>query len=197
MKKSVLIVLLVAFLAIAVGVSGCLDSGDNGTDNNTSNNTNNSTNNTNNSTPAPSFNGSIVTISTLPSGYELLAVKNVTADKENIDGIKDALNGFSGYYAKNSSNVYLSAFQTDSNKSAEGYVESMIQAHKDKYPQSSNVTTVTINGHNATLFTENTTAGGSTVERYTLAWANGENLIVVNGPATKGEITTIAEASKL
>ncbi|MDL2261010.1 DUF4367 domain-containing protein [Methanimicrococcus sp. OttesenSCG-928-J09] len=188
MKKSILIVLLVAFLAIAVGVSGCLNSGD---DNSTDNNT------TNNSTPAPSFNGSIVTIDPVPAGYELLAVKNVTADSENIDGINDALIGFVGYYAKGSSNVYLSVFQTESNKSAEGYVQSMIDAHKEKYPQSNNVTTVTINGHDATLITETTTAGGSTVERYTLAWANGSNLVVLNGPATYGEIKTIAEASKL
>lgn len=184
MKKSILIVLLVAFLAVAVGVSGCLNSGD---DNSTDNN----------STPAPSFDSGIVTIDPVPAGYELLAVKNVTADAENIDGITDALVGFVGYYAKGSSNVYLSVFQTESNKSAEGYVQSMIDAHKEKYPQSNNVTTVTINGHNATLITETTTAGGSTVERYTLAWANGSNLVVLNGPATYGEIKTIAEASKL
>ncbi|WNY28876.1 hypothetical protein MmiEs2_10890 [Methanimicrococcus stummii] len=226
MKKSILIVLLVALLAVAVGVSGCLGGDDNtpdnnstngstnGTDNssngsntngsntngtdNSSNGTNtNGTNNSSNVTPELAFNNSSVIVSSLPSGYELLAVRNVTADNENIDGINDALNGFSGYYSVNSTNVYLSAFQTKNDSAAKGYVQAMIDANKAKYPESSNVTTITIHDHDATLITTPTTAGGSTIERYTLAWANGDKLVVVNGPATLDEIKTIAEASDL
>lgn len=215
MKKSILIVLLIALLAVAVGVSGCLGGDDannttNNTTNNTSNNstnnstnntsnnsTNNTTNNTTNATPNATFNNSTVTITSLPSGYELLAVKNVTADKENIDGVTDALNGYSGSYAVNNTNVYLSAFQAANNSSAQGYVQSMIDAHNAKYPNSSNVTNVTVNSHNATLITTNVMSGGTTVERYTLAWASGDKLVVVNGPGTYDQIKTIADASKL
>lgn len=196
MKKSILIVLLIALLAVAVGVSGCLG-GDDDVNNTTNNSTNNSTNNTTNATPNATFNNSTVTIESLPSGYELLAVKEVTADTENIDGVNDALNGFSASYAAGSSNVYLSAFQTENNSSAQAYVQSMIDAHNAKYPNSGNVTTVTVHDHNATLITTNVTSGGSTVERYTLAWASGDKLVVVNGPATYDQIKAIAEASDL
>lgn len=184
MKKSILLVLLVAFLAVAVGVSGCLDNGD---DNTTDNN----------STPNATFDKSIVTIDPVPTGFELLAVKDVTADKENIDGITDALDGFVGSYSYENTNVYLYAFQTKNNSSAKAYVQTMIDAHKEQYPSSNNVTTVQINGHDATLITKMTTSGGTSVERYTLTWAAGDKLIIVNGPAAYAQIKTIAEASKL
>lgn len=183
MKKNILLVLLIAFLAVAVGVSGCLDDG-------------NGNNSSNNSTPNATFDGSLVTIDPVPSGYELLAVQNVTADQENIDGITDALIGFSGYYAADNSNIYLSAYQTANNSSAKGYVQAMIDGHKNKYPNSSNVTTVQINGHDATLITS-VTQGSAGAERYDLVWANGDKLVIVNGPATYAQIKTIAEASKL
>ncbi|MDV0444749.1 hypothetical protein MmiAt1_02860 [Methanimicrococcus sp. At1] len=191
MKKSILIVLLVALLAVAVGVSGCLG-GDDTPTNNSSNNSNNS-----NITTNATFDGSIVTVDPVPAGYELLAVKNVTADNENIDGIKDALAGFSGYYARNSSNIYLNVFQTENNSSAKAYVQAMIDANKEKYPQTSNVTTTKVNGHDATLITTTVTSGGSDAERYVLAWTNGSYLVVVNGPAAFDELKTIADASKL
>lgn len=195
MKKSILLVLLIAFLAVAVGVSGCLDN-DNG-NNTTNNSTNNTTNNsTNNSTPSATFDGTLVTVDPVPSGFELLAVKNVTADQENINGITDALNGFSGYYAVNNSNVYLSAYQTENNSTAKAYVQTMIDAHKEKYPGTNNVTTVQINGHDATLFTT-VSQDSTSSEKYVLTWAAGDKLIIVNGPATYDQIKTIAEASKL
>ncbi|WNY24391.1 hypothetical protein MmiHf6_17220 [Methanimicrococcus hongohii] len=223
--KKILIVLLVALLAVAVGVSGCLggddDTPDNNTSNNSSNNSNNSSNNTNgtnnssnntngtnnsttdnstnnsstNATPEISFNNSTVTVSV--SGYELLAIRTVTADEQNIDGVTDALNGLSGYYSVNSTNVYLSAYQTANNSSAEGYVQSMIDANKEKYPTTYNITNTTINGNDATVITTTSTSGGTTVERYVVTWASGDKLVVVDGPATLSEIKTIAEASDL
>lgn len=195
MKKSILIVLLIALLAVAVGVSGCLGGDD---DNNTTNNssTNNSSNNSTNATPNATFDNSSVIIESLPSGYELLAVQAVTADTENIDGIDDALNGYAASYAVDASNVYLRVFQTESNASAAGYVQAMIDADKEKNPTSSNVTTVTVNGHDATLITT-IGSGSAATERYVLAWASGDKLVVVNGPATYDEVKTIADASGL
>ncbi|MDR2943600.1 MAG: hypothetical protein LBU81_00665 [Methanosarcinales archaeon] len=168
--------------------------------NNTSNGTDNVTNGTNNTsnvTPAASFNNSTVTVKSLPSGFELLALRSVTADKENLDGVTDALNGYSGYYGVNSTNVYLLAFQTADNTSAQGYVQSMIDAHKTQYPNSGNVSNVTVNGHSASMLLKPVTSGGTTVERCTIAWASGDKLVVVNGPGTREQVEILANASGL
>ena len=193
MKKSILLVLLVAVLAVAVGVSGCLDNDGNKTNTTPGNNTSNNT--TNNIT----FDENIVKANPVPTGFTLEAVKNVTADSENIGGVTDALVGYSATYMYNNSSVdcvYLSAFQCNSSTDAAGYVQKMIDAHNAKYPESKNVTTVTVNGHNATLLTT-VASGSSGGERYELAWSNGEYLIVINGPAAYNLILAIADASGL
>jgi hypothetical protein len=196
MKKSILIVLLVAFLAVAVGVSGCLDNNDPA--NNSTNNT--PGNNTSNNTTNVTFDENIVKVSPVPTGFELLAVKsNVTADTERIDGLTDALVGYSATYQYNNSSlngVYLFAFQCNNSTDAAGYVQKMIDAHNTKYPNSSNVTTVQVNNHNATLLTTNTQSPSGNAS-YELAWASNEYLVVVNGPAAYNLISAIADASKL
>jgi len=194
MKKSTLLVLLIAFLAVAVGVSGCLDNdGNNSTNNSTSNNT------SNNTTSITSFDEKVVQLNPIPTGFELLFAKPVTADAENIGGITDALAGYSAAYMYNNSSadgVYLSVFKCDNNTAAAGYVQSMIDAHNAKYPNSSNVTTVKVNGHDATLITRNVQGVGGN-ESYELAWNNNEYLVVVNGPAAYNLMLAIADASNL
>ena len=185
MKKSILLILLVAFLTVAVGISGCLDSG-----NNSTNNTTNGTNET------PVFDENIVQVNPLPAGFEILAVSNVTTNAE-IDGITDEVAGYSASFMhNNSTNVYLSAFQCTDSNAAAGYVQQMVNAHNLEHPNSNNVTTVTVNGHNATLLTT-VTGGSGGGERYELAWNNGDILVVVNGPASYNLILAIAEASGL
>ena len=185
MKKSTLLILLVAFLTVAVGISGCLDSGNNSTDNTT-----------NGSNETPAFDENLVQVNPLPAGFELLAVSNVTTDAE-IDGITDEVAGYSASFMyNNSTNVYLSAFQCADSNAAAGYVQQMVNAYNLKHPNSSNVTTVTVNGHNATLLTT-VTLGSNSSERYELAWNNGNILVVVNGPASYNLILSMAEASGL
>jgi len=187
MKKSILIVLLLVLLAAAVGVSGCLGGDDpaiNGP---------NGPNGSANATPDATFNGSVVTVSV--PGFELLAIQEVTADERNILGVNDALHGFvASYLTPTNTNVHFSAYQTEDNASARAYVQSMINAHR---AANNTVTNVTINGNNATVFTTTTFIGGTTVERFTLAWASDDKLVIVFGPATWADIRTIAEASDL
>ena len=189
MKKSILLLLLVAFLAVAVGVSGCLDDDkDNSTDNNTSNHTTNIT-----------FDENIVKVNPIPTGFELLFSKPVTADAEGIGGVTDALAGYTAAYMYNNSSldgVYLYVFECDNSTAAAGYVQSMIDAHKARYPESNNVTTVKVNGHNATLITRNVQSAGGN-ESYEYAWNNGQYLVVINGPASSNLMLSIAEASGL
>ena len=185
MKKNILLVLLVAFLAITVGISGCLN-----------NDNNNSTDNT---TPDyntnVTFSESIVQVNPIPTGFELLVVRNATAD--TIGGITDEIPGYNGAYQYNNSptdGVYLYAFQAANNTAAAGLVQKMIDAHKEAYPVTQNVTSVKINGHDATLLTK---TGSTGAESYELAWTNGDILVVVNGPAGYDLMKIIAEASKL
>ena len=193
MKKSILLVLLVAFLAVAVGVSGCLDNdGNNTTENNTSNNTSNNTTNL-------TFDENIVTIDPTPAGFELLAVRPVTADSENIAGLTDALAGYYAPYMYNNSSsdsVYLYAFECDDSTAAAGYVQKIIDAHNARYLNNSNVTTVKVNGHDATLLTR-VIQGSGGGESYMLAWNNNDVLVVVSGPAAYNLMLSIAEASGL
>jgi len=193
MKKSILLILLVAFLAVAVGVSGCLDNdGNNTTENNTSNNTSNNTTNI-------TFDEGIVKVNPIPTGFELLVVRPVTANSESIDGLTDALAGYYAAYMYNNSStdsVYLYAFECDDSTAAAGYVQKIIDAHKTRYPESNNVTTVKVNGHDATLLTR-VVQGSGGGESYTLAWNNNDVLVVVNGPAAYNLMLSIAEASDL
>jgi hypothetical protein len=179
MKKSILLVLLVAFLATAVCISGCLG------------------NDTPNTPETPTeFGAHLVTINPVPAGFELLAVRDVTADEE-IKAISEALSGHYAAYMYNDSaanGVYLYAFQANNSSSAAGFVQAMIDAHKAAYPNTHNVTTVKINGHDVTLLTVVGSTGG---EKYELAWTNGDILVVVNGPADYELMKQIAEASKL
>ncbi|MCL2862819.1 MAG: hypothetical protein FWE54_01790 [Methanimicrococcus sp.] len=193
MKKSIIFVLLIATIAVLVGVSGCLDGGGNAT--------NNTTNNTPPviPSPPPEFDSNIVQIEPVPVNFELLAVKEVTANDEGIGGLTDPVEGFSATYMYNNSptsTVYLYAFECESEEAALGYVLSMIDAHIDRYPGTYNVTQMKINGHDATLLTS-TTQGSSGGERYELAWNNEHILVVVNGPAARNLIEAIATASNI
>ena len=178
MKKSILLVLLVAFLATAVCISGCLG------------------NDTPDTPETPTeFGANLVTIDPVPAGFELLAVRDTTADK--IGGITDELPGHNAAYLYNGSpnnGVYLNAFQCANSTAAAGYVQQMIDAHKAAYPNTQNVTTVKINNHDVTLLT---VIGSTGDEKYELAWTNSDILVVVNGPAGYDYMKQIAEASKL
>ena len=181
MKKSILLVLLVAFLATAVCISGCLG------------------NDTPDTPETPTeFGANLVTIDPVPAGFELLAVRNVTADAE-IKAISEKLAGHFAAYMYNDSaadGVYLYAFQANNSSAATGFVQAMIDAHNAAYPGTGNVTTVKINGHDATLLTSMTQGSGGG-EKNELVWATQDILVVVNGPADYEQIKAIATASKL
>lgn len=211
MKKTLFILVIIVAAAL-VGVSGCLNSGDNATDNNTSNNTteppSNETNETNNSsnqtnaTVITNFSASVVTVNPLPEGFNHLATRSVNANGEKI-GVSDPIIGYRNMLTYDNSNVYLSVFKCSTNKTADDYIQEMTASHISKYGSDSNISTIQINGHNATRF-EATVQDTPSEGRYILVWTNWSGdvyedsyLVVVYGPVNYSVIEELAQASNL
>lgn len=205
MKKRILFLLLLTAVLI-VGLSGCLNNSD-------SNESDNNPVPENNTTPQPenpsgpasqieTFNGSIVTIDPLPSGFTHLATRSVTTTQTRI-GISDTLIGYRNMMTYDDSNVYFAVYKCSGSKNAEEYVSEMISSHAAKYGSDSSVSTVTINGHSATLL-EATVQETPQDGRYTLVWSDWTGdvyddsyLIVVNGQVNYSVLKELAEASNL
>ncbi|MDL2261007.1 hypothetical protein LJC08_02045 [Methanimicrococcus sp. OttesenSCG-928-J09] len=207
MKKSFLF-LIILVAAVLVGVSGCLGGDDADSDNNSTiiseppvSETNNSSNQSN-ATIITTFNGSVVTVSPLPNGFTHLATRSVNANSEKI-GISDPIIGYRNMLTYDNSNVYLSVFKCSGNKTADDYIQEMIASHAAKYGGDSTISTVQINGHDATRF-EATVQETPQEGRYMLAWTNWTGdvyddsyLVVVYGQTNYSVIKELAEASNL
>ncbi len=204
MKKFIQILTLLLVVFIAVGVSGCLggDDADNSTNNSTDNNTSN--NSTNNSTGVDddslNYSTNIVTVRDLPEGYEFLSTQMVKSNGEGI-GITDVLSGYRGYYkfandTVSNATVYFYCFKTNASENASGYYQNMNDSYTDKYGDVSNVSTITLNGHNATKF-ETTDDSGQIM----IAWTRGNLIFVVKenvpGQVDYETLRALAVASEL
>ncbi len=208
--KKVFFISIIVIAALLVGVSGCLNSGDDATDNNSSNiteppsNETNETNNSNqtNATIITNFSASVVTVTPLPDGFTHLATRSVNANGEKI-GVSDPIIGYRNMLTYDNSNVYLSVFKCSTNKTAGDYISEMETSHVSKYGNDSNISTVQINGHDATWF-ETTVQDTPSEGRYILAWSNWSGdeyddsyLVVVYGQVNYSVIKELAEASNL
>ncbi|MDV0444746.1 hypothetical protein MmiAt1_02820 [Methanimicrococcus sp. At1] len=210
MKKSILLILIL-LTAVLVGVSGCLggDDNTNGTDNGTNETvsepvpTEPAENNTqSNATIITEFNGSVVTVNPLPAGFTHLATRSVIANTQGL-GISDALIGYRNMLTYNDSNVYFSVYKCNGSKTADEYIQEMISSHASKYGGDSQVSTVSINGHGATLL-EATVQDTPQEGRYILVWSNWSGdvyddsyLVIANGQVNYSVLKELAEASDL
>lgn len=210
MKKRLLFVLIV-MAAAAVCVSGCLGNdgripsgGTSDTSNNTSNNTSggssNSPDNDSNSTPTvPPFDANLSLVDPIPAGFTFLSTTTVKSHGQHI-GVTDVLFGYQGiyHYGENNTPVYLTYYDTalsDTSKSAADYVQMMKDSHIKQYGNDSKITTVQINGHNATLL-EVTTEEPPQFGRYILTWTIGDALFVtVTGTVDYTVLETLATAT--
>ncbi|MBZ3935864.1 hypothetical protein LJX78_00090 [Methanimicrococcus blatticola] len=178
MKKIIQILTLLLVIFIAVGVSGCLggDDADNSTGNNPSNNS------TGIDDDDLNYSTNIVTVRDLPTGFEFLSTQMVKSHGEGI-GMTDILSGYRGYYkftndSVSNATVYFYCFKTNSTEDAAKYSRQMKDSYIENYGDSGTVSTVKLNGHDATKFTT-TAENGSDM----IVWTRS-NLIFV----TKGQV---------
>ena len=138
------------------------------------------------------FDESIVTVDPAPEGFTFLAAQQVTAN-EDVLGVTDEVQGLAGYYSYDGLNVYLSGYVCTNAGAAVDYISQMKQ---EVERLQGDVSTVTINDHNATLLKLTTTAGN---EKFILVWNVDNLLIVVDAPERQpyDAIKTLAEASGL
>ncbi|MDR0767596.1 MAG: hypothetical protein LBE57_04045 [Methanosarcinales archaeon] len=212
MKKSFLI-LIILLTAALVGVSGCLGSDDAGsnTTNNTTNNTteppageaDNSSNDSNQSnvTIIRTFSAAVVSVNPLPEGFTHIATRSAVSNTQGL-GISEAYNGFRNMLTYDNANVFLSVYRCTA-KTADEVIQDMIASHASRYGNDSRVSTVMINGHEATLL-EATVLDTPQEGRYILVWSNWTGdpfddsfLVVVNGQVNYSVIKALAEASNL
>lgn len=199
MKKIIQILISLLVVFIAVGVSGCLGGGDD--DNSTNNSTDNNTSNISDGIEDDlSYNTNIVTVRDLPEGYEFLSTQTVKSHGEDI-GITDVLSGYRGYYkfandTVSNATVYFYCFKTNTSENASGYYQNMNNSYTDKYGDASNVSTITLNGHEATKF-ETTDESGPDM----IAWTRGNLIFVVKenvpGQVDYETLRALAVASEL
>lgn len=207
MKKSILVILLV-LIATAAAVSGCLGGDDGDADigdagnNTTEPPSDDSGNSSDPATVITSFNAGVVTVNPLPDGFTHLATRSVVANTRGI-GISDALIGYRNMMTYDNANVYLSAYKCSLVETANDTIREMVSSHAAKYGNDSSVSTVRINGHDATLL-EATVHDTPPEGRYILVWSNWSGdefddsyLVVINGQVNYSVIQTLAEASDL
>lgn len=204
--KNIIFLLLLFVTLSSVAFSGCLDGG--GEDQNITDSTGNisapTQNNSSdsNATVIAEFNASIVTVNPLPSGFTHLATRSVVANTQGI-GVSNAFIGYRNMLTYEDSNVYLSVYRCSPSKSASDCISEMTVWHKERYGNDSQVSTVSVNGHNATLL-EATVNETPQTGRYLLVWSNWSGdmyedsyLVVVNGQVNYSVLQTLAEASNL
>lgn len=214
MKKNILILFL-----LAVGVSGCLGGDDevNNTTNNTSNNTSNGSNNSsdnssnnssdtssgnnssNGSNLIPSFDANLTMVDPVPEKFSFLTTASVRSHGQHI-GITDALFGYQGIYQydENETSFFLTYYDVsiaNTTKTAEDYIQMMKDSHAKQYGNDSKISTVQINGHDATLF-EATTDEVPQYGRYMIAWTIGNSMFVtVTGVVDEPVLKSLATAT--
>lgn len=210
MKKSFLFLIILVFV-FSVAVSGCLGGNDdvNNTTDNSTNESNNSSNNSsddtnpgdssNESKPVPVFDANLTFVDPLPEGFTFLSTATVKSHGQHI-GITDALFGYQGiyHYGENETPVFLTYYETamtDTAKTPDSYIQMMNDSHKKQYGSDSNITTVQINGHDATLLTAETNEVPQ-YGRHILAWPLGDTILVtVTGNVEYPVIESLATAT--
>ena len=160
------------------------------------------------STPPPTseaviiteFSGSVATLNPLPDGFRHLATRSGNAHSNNVR-ISDPLIGYRGTYVFDDSNLYFSVYKYNFSKSGQDYVQELISSHASRLGNDSNMSTVQVNGHDATLLTAMTQEAPYD-GRYVLVWTNWSGdeyddsyLVIFNGSVNYSALMTAADTS--
>ncbi|MCL2550025.1 MAG: hypothetical protein FWE78_03710 [Methanimicrococcus sp.] len=217
-----LIWLLLVITAVFVCAAGCLgndgadssesvsnggssnDSSSNNASNDSSSNgtSDGSYNNSNNTSPpapvVPPFNSNLSLVDSVPDGFIFLSTATVKSHGQHI-GVTDALLGYQGiyHYGENKTPVFLTYYDTalaGTSKEPAGYIQMMKESHVKQYGGNSKITTVYVNGHEATLL-EATTETPPQYGRCILTWELGSMFVTVTGAVDYPALESLATAT--
>ncbi|MGD9779297.1 hypothetical protein [Methanomethylovorans sp.] len=168
MKKQLSLVLI--FVVLFMGFSGCVFKG----------------NDNNNSSDGPAVPvesvSELVALKNIPSGFEYLGNKSITADGVNKDYAKaeNVVEASEGIYKSTTLDYYV----TGINFSDEASAESFVTSYKSTFQMLKNNETlkqVEFNGHEATRALSYSTVGGKQVPRYKYFWNNENFVFIIEG----------------
>jgi len=213
-QKGKLIWLLIVITAVFICAAGCLgndsaNNSDNTSNDSSSNNTSNDTlndspsnNTSNNSSPpafvVPPFDANLSLVDPIPNGFTFLSTATVKSHGQHI-GVTDALFGYQGiyHYGENKTPVFLTYYDTaiaGTSKTPADYIQMMKESHIKQYGGDSKITTVYVNGHEATLL-EATTGTTPQYGRYILTWELGGMFVTVTGVVDSSVLESLAAAT--
>ena len=199
MKKKILLILSIVIVLAAVGISGCLNNGDN---DDPANNT--TTENKSSDIPAeellqkkaPPFDTNLTLVDPIPTDFKFLSTTTVMSHGQRI-GITDVLRGYQGiyHYGENNTPVFLTFYSTYGvEMTPEQYLQMMKDSHAAQYGAGSQISTIQLNGHGATLFSA-TSGEAPQYGRYIIAWTLGDMIVTVTGNVDSSVLEALAKST--
>lgn len=166
MKKQLGLVLI--FVVLFMGFSGCIFKG----------NENTTTPSSGQVAPVKSV-SELVTLNSVPSGFEYLGNKSLTADDVSNDYAKaeNVVEAVEGIYKNETLDYYVAAIKFSDAASAESFIMNYKGAFK-VLQNNETFQQVELNGHAATRALSYSTVGGQQVPRYKYFW-NAESIVVI------------------
>lgn len=169
MKKQLTLVLI--FVVLFMGFSGCIFKGDDG-------------NNDSSDGPALPVESvsELVVIENIPSGFEYLGNRSLTADAVNKDYAKaeNVVEAAEGIYKNTNLDYYVTAIRFSDAVSAESFLTNYRATFK-VLQNNETFQLVEFNDHEATRAVSYSTVGGKQVPRYKYFWNNGEHVFIIAG----------------
>ena len=168
MKKQLSLVLI--FVVLFMGFSGCIFKGND-----------NTTPSSGQVTPEKSV-YELVALNNIPSGFEYLGNKSLTADDVNNDYTKaeNVVEAAEGIYKNTTLDYYVAAIKFSDATSAESFITN----YKGTFKVLQNNETfqqVEFNGHEATRALSHSTVGGTQVPRYKYFWNTESIVFIIEG----------------
>lgn len=175
MKKQLGLVLI--FVVLFMGFSGCVFKGDD-----------NSTIPSSSQVPAKSV-SELVVLNNIPSDFEYLGNKSLTADSisKNFVKTENVAEAAEGIYKNETLDYYITAIKFSDTKSAEFFLTN----YKDTFKAIKNNDTfqiVKFNGHEATRALSHSTVGSKEVSRYKYFWNNGDQVFIIAGNSNDSSV---------
>jgi hypothetical protein len=176
MKKQLGLVLI--FVVLFMGFSGCIFKGDDNT----------TTPSSGQVAPSKSV-SELVVLNNIPSDFEYLGNKSLTADNVNKNFAKaeNVAEAVEGIYKNGTLDYYVTAIKFSDAASADSFLtnyKGTFKALKDN----GTFQIVEFNGHEATRALSYSTVGGQQVPRYKYFWNNNSQVFIIAGNSNDSSV---------